>query len=147
MIISFDLLQMRPEDLHDPWDVFLLEDAIHLYQLAPSIRQKKRFIKKLWGWRCAYCGCKPEQLTIDHVIPRCKARIEKTWNLIPACHLCQRMKGDRPLLQFAEEIGLEGLPWERIVRWHWGKSENGFKWLQEIQTNMLTNKVRSFSLE
>jgi hypothetical protein len=124
--------KVRLYDLSDRRGDFLFEDAIHLYQLDPSPKRTKRQIKKLWGWRCAYCGCKPDQLTIDHIIPRVKGRNDRIWNLIPACHLCQRMKGDRSLVEFAEEIGLEGLHWERIVRWHWGESEKGMVWLKRV---------------
>ena len=46
------------------------------------------------GWTCQYCGCRT-QLTVDHVIPRCKGG-ESTWeNIVASCAPCNRRKGDR----------------------------------------------------
>ena len=38
---------------------------------AEAKRLWRRDIKEKWNWKCAYCGDK-NNLTIDHVVPRCK---------------------------------------------------------------------------
>jgi 5-methylcytosine-specific restriction endonuclease McrA len=58
------------------------------------------------GWTCQYCGekKKSEELTFDHVTPKC-ARIEsskKSWkNIVSACVPCNRRKGGR----LPEQVG------------------------------------------
>ena len=47
---------------------------------------------------CQYCGAK-KNLSIDHVIPRCRGG-EDTWeNLVVACSSCNVKKGSTPLEQ------------------------------------------------
>ena len=47
------------------------------------------------GQRCQYCGCRGEQLSIDHVIPRSRGG-EDTWeNVTTACLICNVRKGNR----------------------------------------------------
>lgn len=52
------------------------------------------------NWSCQYCGlkCKSEELTFDHVEPRCArtASSIKSWeNIVAACIPCNRRKGGR----------------------------------------------------
>ena len=56
---------------------------------------RKRFrqsIKDEWGC-CAYCGDKPNYLTIDHVKPRIHGGDSMRNNLVPACRTCNANKG------------------------------------------------------
>lgn len=47
------------------------------------------------GFRCQYCGCKDDSLTVDHVMPKSRGG-EDTWeNLITACKPCNTKKGNR----------------------------------------------------
>lgn len=47
------------------------------------------------GHRCQYCGRTDVSLTVDHIIPKCRAG-EDTWeNLVTACVECNNNKGDR----------------------------------------------------
>ena len=57
-------------------------------------------IKAAYKGRCAYCGKKPKQLTIDHVIPLSKHGGHVPENIVPACRTCNSAKGAResPLL-------------------------------------------------
>ena len=57
-------------------------------------------IKAAYKGRCAYCGKKPQDLTIDHVIPLSKGGDHTPSNLAPACWSCNMSKGNReaPLL-------------------------------------------------
>jgi 5-methylcytosine-specific restriction endonuclease McrA len=44
-----------------------------------------------------YCGCQPgaKNLTIDHVVPRCKGGKTDWYNVVAACQKCNSRKGDK----------------------------------------------------
>jgi len=46
---------------------------------------------------CAYCGSKPKQLTLDHVLAESKGGIDYWRNLVPACAKCNSSKGSKHL--------------------------------------------------
>ena len=46
------------------------------------------------GWTCQYCGAR-SNLTVDHVIPRCKGGASTWDNIVASCAPCNRRKGDR----------------------------------------------------
>ncbi len=50
------------------------------------------------GWTCQYCGAR-SNLTVDHVIPRCKGGTSTWENIVASCAPCNRRKGDRLPLQ------------------------------------------------
>jgi 5-methylcytosine-specific restriction endonuclease McrA len=59
-----------------------------------KMRKKNIFIRD--KFKCAYCGqtFDREKLTVDHVYPKSKGG-KSTWdNLVTACILCNRIKGD-----------------------------------------------------
>ena len=58
----------------------------------------RRRIKEQWDNQCAYCGS-TENLTIDHVIPRCKGGGDTWENLVVACSSCNTKKGSMLLEQ------------------------------------------------
>jgi 5-methylcytosine-specific restriction endonuclease McrA len=90
------------------------------------------------GHRCMYCGTKykPEQLTLDHILPRSRGG-RSTWdNLVACCARDNHRKGDklpeevgmhlvrRPLpqnvhtvKQLLRELGSEMTEWNRFL-WH-----------------------------
>ena len=45
-------------------------------------------------WTCQYCGSR-SNLTVDHVIPRCKGGTSSWENIVASCAPCNRRKGDR----------------------------------------------------
>jgi hypothetical protein len=45
---------------------------------------------------CQYCGS-TRNLTIDHLIPRCRGGLDTWENLVIACSKCNTEKGDKPL--------------------------------------------------
>lgn len=53
-------------------------------------------IKRIYNYRCAYCGRKPEILTQDHVIAVSKGGSYKVSNIVPACLSCNSSKGVNP---------------------------------------------------
>lgn len=66
-------------------------------------------IKQKFEGHCAYCGCRPEKLQIDHLVP--VARGSNTGfhhnaetNLMPACFSCNNYKVTHDLENFRTEI-------------------------------------------
>jgi hypothetical protein len=62
----------------------------------------RRAIKEHFNCQCVYCGTiyEPEQLTLDHVRPRCHGGPTLTSNLVPSCRDCNRSKGTRNWLEW-----------------------------------------------
>jgi 5-methylcytosine-specific restriction endonuclease McrA len=44
---------------------------------------------------CAYCGCKPERLAMDHFLPLSRGGFHTPSNLIPACKSCNSSKSNK----------------------------------------------------
>jgi hypothetical protein len=71
------------------------------FRLRP-VKIKRERIYKRDGWKCVYCESK-KNLTIDHVIPKCKGG-KNTWNnLVTCCNSCNSKKNDKSL----EEVGMK----------------------------------------
>lgn len=71
-------------------------DPKHYYR---AIKEQR---KADFDYCCAYCGCIPSMLTIDHVIPRSQwqagdPRANDPSNLLPACTDCNQAKGSTSL--------------------------------------------------
>ena len=62
---------------------------------AEAKRLWRRDIKEKWNWQCAYCGDK-DNLTIDHIVPRCKGGSDFTKNVVCCCSKCNQRKGHEP---------------------------------------------------
>lgn len=56
--------------------------------------------------KCVYCGEK-DNLTLDHVIPKCKSGPNSWKNLVTCCGDCNVKKGDKDLEVFLTEYGLK----------------------------------------
>jgi 5-methylcytosine-specific restriction endonuclease McrA len=62
-----------------------------------SLPISRRTVLARDNFTCQYCGGHPDrsELTIDHVLPRCRGG-KSTWdNVITACSRCNQIKGDR----------------------------------------------------
>ena len=66
------------------------------------------------SYRCQYCGiyCKPDVVSIDHIIPRSKGGKNKWRNLVTACKPCNNVKGDKTLDEC--EMELNRLPFTPV---------------------------------
>lgn len=62
----------------------------------------RRSIKQHFNNRCVYCGnhYEPEQLTLDHVHPKCKGGETVTKNLVCCCRSCNHDKGSNNWLDW-----------------------------------------------
>lgn len=63
----------------------------------------RREIIAAWDGCCAYCGCRPEKITLDHVIPKAKAGTTQKRNLVPACAACNVSKNHCDVWQWYAE--------------------------------------------
>jgi 5-methylcytosine-specific restriction endonuclease McrA len=63
-------------------------------------------IRELFGYCCAYCGCQPGQLEIDHVIPISADDYPGTivGNVVPACQECNLSKANKRVEQWRPDI-------------------------------------------
>ena len=62
---------------------------------AEAKRLWRRALKEKWHVKCAYCG-DGNNLTIDHVVPRCKGGTDFTKNVVCCCSDCNQRKGHEP---------------------------------------------------
>ena len=81
--------QYRMEVLNSPQD-FLF----NLKTCSPSEARRmwKESIKKKWKHKCAYCGEKSEELSLDHIVPQAKGGNDHITNVCCACVKCNRDK-------------------------------------------------------
>jgi CRISPR/Cas system Type II protein with McrA/HNH and RuvC-like nuclease domain len=68
-------------------------------------RLRRQAIKDHWNSTCAYCAGEflSDQLTIDHVIPKCRGGDDSTQNLIPACRVCNKSKASSDWLTWMRQ--------------------------------------------
>ena len=72
---------------------------------SDSKRLWRRAIKEHFNCTCVYCGENYEinELTLDHVKPRCRGGEDLTTNVVPACQKCNQDKGSSHWLRWCRE--------------------------------------------
>ncbi|KKN70406.1 hypothetical protein LCGC14_0431010 [marine sediment metagenome] len=70
---------------------------------------KKEWVDKKaeYGYRCAYCGKKAKQLTVEHIVALSQGGEDIKSNIIPACSTCNKSKNKRPLIDWPGFRGLQ----------------------------------------
>jgi 5-methylcytosine-specific restriction endonuclease McrA len=90
-------------------DFFTTADEKHIRKEKEKARELRR---KLW-WKqrldmgiCHYCGrkFKPEELTMDHVVPLARGGTSTKGNVVPACKECNSKKKYMLPLEWDEYI-------------------------------------------
>ncbi len=94
-----EAIEDGPHYLHSATAAFPLPEVIRLiYLVRRPLHRRKLSRRELFirdGYACQYCGKKPRELTIDHVIPRSMGG-EHTWqNIVSACTSCNHRKAGR----------------------------------------------------
>lgn len=88
-------------DVHSPSTTMKVPSVIALkryvsssYKTPPMTRYN---IMLRDTFKCQYCGeiHSPRELTLDHVMPRCKGGLSEWENLVAACFDCNVEKGDK----------------------------------------------------
>ena len=95
-------------------------------------------------YTCQYCGLQPgpEELTVDHVVPRCRGGVSSWENCVLACVECNKRKADRTPVQAG--LKLRKTPrkpsWKALVqvpardrRESWGKFLSRAYWEIELE--------------
>ena len=73
-------------------------------------------IARKFGYRCAYCGIKPERLDPDHVVPLSRGGSNAPSNLLPSCPDCNTSKGAMTLPEW-ESWRMAKRMMPRATRW------------------------------
>lgn len=74
------------------------------YQQGPLYDTNLRnFVFSKTNGRCSYCGAKAEE--VDHIVPRANGGTNSTYNLTPACKLCNAKKSNLSLKDFGKLVG------------------------------------------
>lgn len=63
----------------------------------------RQFLFELFGRKCVYCDDEPDEIEIDHVIPRSKGGSDRISNLVPSCHKCNQAKSDVSIEEFLKD--------------------------------------------
>ena len=63
----------------------------------------REFIFSKTKGRCSYCGAPAQE--IDHIVPRANGGTNSSYNLTPACRLCNEKKSNLSLKEFGKLIG------------------------------------------
>lgn len=58
-----------------------------------------------YGGRCAYCDCRPQKLTQDHVIPLSRGGNHSIGNILPACTTCNSKKKTKFIVEWRRGAG------------------------------------------
>jgi hypothetical protein len=67
-------------------------DGSHLVPKKITKHRFRRGIIEAWDGCCAYCGCQPMKITLDHIVPKVKGGTTQRSNLVPACPSCNVAK-------------------------------------------------------
>lgn len=61
----------------------------------PRVRYTRQNVFKRDDFQCQFCGTRPRELTIDHVMPTSRGGADWWDNAVSACVKCNRKKGAR----------------------------------------------------
>lgn len=71
----------------------------------------RRSIIDAWDGCCAYCGDRPDKITLDHVVPKIKGGTTSMQNLVPACARCNVKKNHCDVWEW-----FQAQPWHEAIR-------------------------------
>lgn len=87
---------MKSKHKYNPDDVFADDESHAKLERAKAreLRHSRWWHNKLQQGLCHYCGqkFKPEELTMDHVIPLARGGMSTKNNLVTACKACNNKK-------------------------------------------------------
>ena len=91
-----ETVQHGVEYIHTVSRMFERPEVIRLvYMVRKPLHRRKLSRREVFqrdGYSCQYCGQRNSQMTLDHVVPRCKGG-QHTWdNVVTACQRCNHRK-------------------------------------------------------
>lgn len=94
-----ELLEVGVQPVQTPSCTFDRPAVIRLVNFVkrprPRVRYSRFEIFKRDGHECQYCGSRPKELTIDHVLPTSRGGTDTWDNTVASCSPCNRKKGAR----------------------------------------------------
>jgi len=90
---SDDVVKCIEQAFKIPAVVALVKIVRMVYRSKVPFNKKNILVRD--QYRCAYCGVKTKNLTIDHVIPRSKGGKTEFDNCVACCKKCNHKKGSR----------------------------------------------------
>ncbi len=117
--------------------VYLTPEAamanLQALQRREAVKQWRQSIKEAFGCKCAYCGVKSEQLTLDHVHPKTKGGEDLATNIDPACQGCNHEKGSNHWKMWYRNHSGYSAERERLID----------KWIQCLLCPSLSSQLNS----
>jgi 5-methylcytosine-specific restriction endonuclease McrA len=111
-------------------------DRVH----AAMVTFSRRNIFKRDHFTCQYCGKQPgtEELTIDHVLPRCQGGESRWDNCVLACLDCNKRKADRTPEQAGMHLRTAPIQprWRPLFAAHDVRIESWSKFISETYWNV-----------
>jgi 5-methylcytosine-specific restriction endonuclease McrA len=93
-IVEHTSWELRSENLTLPRPVVI---RLVSYVKVPRDTHRRKITRRAVfardRWTCQYCGSR-SNLTVDHVVPRCKGGASSWENIVTSCAPCNRRKGD-----------------------------------------------------
>lgn len=103
------------EILNSPQD-FLYN--LHTCSPNEAKRLWRNSIKERWNNRCAYCGSKSKQLSLDHIVPQCNGGNDHITNIVCCCVTCNRDKGHEQWEQwYSRQKFFTKERYDAIIKW------------------------------
>lgn len=75
----------------------------------------RKFVIEAWGGHCAYCNCKPDRITLDHVVAEVNGGRLVQENLVPACGPCNLSKNHKDWREWFRAQGFHDSARERRI--------------------------------
>jgi 5-methylcytosine-specific restriction endonuclease McrA len=91
-----DVLEQYEQLIHPDWRMPAVVRLTHwIRPHAFKVRFSRQNVLARDRWRCQYCGARKrtEELTFDHVVPRCRGGKTCWNNIVTACSRCNAKKG------------------------------------------------------
>lgn len=109
-----EILEHNGAMLHTARQSFSAPSVIRLRQFVrhprPRVKLNRREVFIRDHFTCQYCGAHPRDLTIDHVIPRCRGGLHVWENVVTSCKTCNHRKGSKSVIEARME--LRTIPYE-----------------------------------
>lgn len=103
-----DALQHRGQYLHTSTRSFNVPSVIRLRAFVrrprPKVKLSRREIFIRDKFTCQYCGTIGKDLTVDHVVPRCRGGQHEWTNVVTSCKTCNHRKGGHYLQDLRMEL-------------------------------------------
>lgn len=103
-----DVLEQHSQQLHTSQRTFAIPSVIRLRAFVrrprPRVKLNRREIFIRDGFACQYCGTFGRDLTVDHVIPRCRGGMHIWSNVVTCCKSCNHRKGSKSVAEARMEL-------------------------------------------